>query len=112
MAIEWNEFDDQNVLGKMEVEGLTVTVVAAPRSALNGENGPVVMPLAEEKERLLAFADEFIMDLIEQHQEVGAAAFKVGVLAGFTLAQELGEHLNEENNGTVEMPEMLGHNPG
>jgi len=89
MNIEWKKEDDENVMARLAYDDLEVTVVAVPRSALNGEDGPVIMPLMEPNERIIAFSDEGITNTIGTLKSVGSAAFRIGVAVGEALAHDV-----------------------
>lgn len=65
MTFEWEE-DDPEVIGRTIFgDGREIVVITAPASALDGADGPVVIPGADNESRItVVFAEEFATEFV------------------------------------------------
>jgi len=89
------EADVHNIIFIFTDDNLAVTGVHVPKSALNGENGPIIFKNSKPNCLTAAFAREYIEERIQRADEVGEEAGLGEVIADQVWISEL-ERMVEE----------------
>jgi hypothetical protein len=90
-----------NIIFVFTDNDVAVTGVHVPRSALNGEDGPVIFKNSKENSLTAAFSREYIEERIQRADEVGERAGLGSVIADQVWISEL-EKIVEEVRMKIE----------
>ena len=95
-----------NIIFVFTDNDVAVTGVHVPRSALNGEDGPVIFKNSKENSLTAAFSREYIEERIQRADEVGERAGLGSVIADQVWISEL-EKIVEEVRIKIETTQHL-----
>ena len=84
--IEWVQDGDHSLMGTMMFGKQSVSAIAVPRSSIEGEDGPVLIPVIDDDVLIVALAEEYIEKELVNADNRMEATFRLGVLVGHTLA--------------------------
>lgn len=93
--VQETEADVHNIIFIFTDDNVAVTGVHVPKSALNGENGPIIFKNSKPNSLTAAFAREYIEERIQRADEVGEEAGLGQVIADQVWISEL-ERMVEE----------------